>query len=241
VNEQTNLKFEIRFILRNLLKYGDLFFMPVLDEYSNIVNYETPPPGQIYKFVDQHMRLLTGTEEVIIGNRKVNVPKAYQQKTNAMQTVAGWHAWEVQHLQWLPSKNTIYSTKSFLEDIRSDYTKLRLTEEALLWHRITRSSPRNLHLLDMTGKSVAEAQADIDAYIEGLRTEKMADGSSQEHIMSVKEDFVLATGYRPPAPDGKLYPSLNDMKMFDPRNSGIQTLPDIEHLVRKIFSRVPSE
>lgn len=238
--EDTNLRFFIRSVLRDVLKYGDVWVGWILDEYWNVVDFDSPPPNQMWTFGDEHNRLFMDTEIVTIGNKQVSVGRAFQQKTQGLATVAGWQPFEMVHLKWRASKRSLYSEKSFLEGFRPDYLKLKLIEEALVMHRVTRSSPRLGWTVDVTGKSETEAQAAVDGFLANLRMSKMADGSSQRDTMSVDEDYALANA-RITGGDGKIYPTLNDVKFFDPRAANLGNLADVEYLRKKMFARIPSE
>lgn len=240
VNKELDLTHNIRFILRDTLKFGDNFIGLVMDDNWNIVDYENPPARQMYAFTDEKNRLLTGTEPIVIDGKIIEIPRAFQQKSSSLQTVAGWFAWEMYHLKFFSSKQSIYSTKSFLEDMRADWFKLKMIEESLVIHRLTRAAPRNVHVLDVTGKSPEEAKAAMDEYVRGMTQKKLSNNQFVQDTLSVSEDYYLGQTARTGA-DGKQYPSLNDVRTIDPRSTNLQRLPDVDYLVHKIFSRVPSE
>lgn len=235
--ESTNLTFFIRDVLRDVAKYGDNFIGYIWDSQFNIVDLDNPPPEQMFVFVDEHNRVLSGSELV----NGQSVAKGYQQKNAALTTVAAWHPFEMLHLKWKPSKRLIYSQRSFFEGFRADWLKIKLIEESIVMHRVTRAAPRLAHMIDVTGKNNDEAKAAIEGYINDLRSRKLADGSTAQHMMSVDEDYVMSQTYRANAGDGKLYPALNDVKFLDPRNTGLQSLADLDYLRKKLFSRIPSE
>lgn len=234
-----NLQFRLREILRDTLKNGDNFVPPVFDDYWNIRDLENPPPAQMWVFVDPHNRLLTGTEKMLLNGEEAQVGRAYQQKNLALTTVAGWQPFEMFHLKYAPKKNLIYSEKSMLEDIRADWYKLKFIEEALVMHRLTRASPRYDRIFDATKKSDIEAQKLITNAIKEMSKKKLTNNQEVSGVLGVEEDFYRTTGYYQ-GPD-RWYPKLDEIKMLDPRNTGINRLDDVNHFVRKIFSRVPSE
>lgn len=238
--KSTNLNAFLRVALRDFLKYGDNWIGVVYDDNLNIVGFDNPPPAQMWTFVDDNMRLLTGTEDVVMGNRRIQVAKAYQQKTDALQTVAGWQPFEMVHMRFRPSNRLIYSDGSFLEDMREDWYKIRLIEESLVLHRVTRAAPRGQHFIDVTGMTDQQAKEAIDNYVAMVTQSKLSNGENVKTTIAVDEDLYASTAYRQ-APDGKLYPSLNRTEFHDPRNTGLQSLPDVEHFVKKMFSRVPAE
>ena len=239
VNKDLDLTFNIRFILRDLLKYGDNWIGLILDDKWNIVDYENPPAKQMYTFVDERNRLLTGTETLDRDGTQILIPRAYQQKTSALQTVAGWYPWEMFHLKYYSSKQSVYSTKSFLEDMRADYYKLRMIEESLVITRITRAAPRNVHTLDVTGKSPEEARTALDEYVKGITQKKLSNNQYVKDTLAVDEDLFITNQMRQST--NGLEPSLNSINTIDPRLAGLQRLPDVDYLVRKLFSRIPSE
>lgn len=225
----------IREILRETLKYGDNFVGAVFDEYWNIRDYDNPPPNQMWAFTDQHLRLLSGSELV----NGVRMGQAYQQKTAALSTVAGWYPWEMFHLKYWPAKRALYSTKSFLEDIRPIWYKLKVMDEAIVINRMTRAFPRGLHTLDMTGKAAEEARAAMDGYVRDFTKKKLTNNEYVRDTPAVDEDIFLSTGYRT-GPDGKLYPNLNNVQLLDPRNTALK-MDDVNYLSKKLFARVTSE
>lgn len=236
----SKLQFLIREIFRDYLKYGDSFVGYVFDQNYNIVDFDTPHPAQMWVFVDEHMRLLSGTERLIVGGKEYNIPVAYQQKNDAMQTMAGWYPFEMVHLKYAPKKRLVYSEKSFLEGLRRDWYKMRMVDEALVAHRVTRSSPRLAHTIDVTGKSQPEAEETVRSYMEALNDKRLSDGQEARDTIAVDEDYFFTAQYRV-GEGGKLYPSLNEVKLFDPRNTGLNQLPDVEYFNKKLFSRVPAE
>lgn len=233
--KDTNLNANIRLFLRDMLKYGDNWVGYVFDEHYNIAAFDNPPPGQMWTFADRNLRLYNGTET--IGTQKF--ARAYQQKTDAMQTVAAWFPFEMTQLKYRPSLRKLYSERSFLDEMRPDWYKLRLIDEGLVLHRVTRAAPRLVHTLDVTGKDTPTAEAALKAYIDMLHSKRTSNDELNRDIMAVDEDYFVTTQYR--SVGDKLFPSLNNVAQLDPRNTGLAALPDVDYLQQKMFARVPPE
>lgn len=233
--KDTNLNANLRLFLRDTLKYGDNWIGYVFDDQYNIVAFDNPPPHQMWTFGDRNLRLYNGTET--IGSE--TFARAYQQKTDALKTVAAWFPFEMAQLKYRPSLRKLYSERSFLDEMRADWYKLRLIEEGLVLHRVTRAAPRLIHTLDVTGKDTNAAGEALKAYIDMLHSKRTSNDELNRDIMAVDEDYFLTTQYRPVG--DKLFPSLNNVTQLDPRNTGLAALPDVDYLQQKMYARVPPE
>jgi len=247
VKQRNSLDELSREVLRNTLKYGDEFVGLTLNDQGDVTYLSQLPVGEMLVRVDTHARLLPGAEMIMINGQRTDIPSAYWQVDPATgHPLAGWYPWEMCHLKLYPTRLSAYSRTSLLEEIRGDWHKLRMVEEGMVIARLLRAYLRHIHKLDVTGKDAKEAADFIKAYMDLVKRAKLAadpttgERSVEMRSLGVEEDLYLGTGYIT-APDGSAQPMLSDITVIDPQNSGLRSIPDVEHLQRKIFSRVSAE
>lgn len=225
----SGLKRNLYCYLRYVVKYGDLFVEPLIDKGNLIVGTQSYNPRRMYVHTDAQNRLVTGTRD--------GFPLPYQQQNDQGRLVAGWAPWELIHWKWFPSDQYAYSEKSLLDDFRADWKKLNSLELAMVVARVSRSYPRNIHVIDTTGMDQTTQDKHFRDYVN--RT-SMNRRRNRGQAPAPDEDLYLTTGYIRDE-KGNLEKRLNDIKQQDPQGKGFSAIGDIEYLRRKLFSRVPGE
>lgn len=221
-------------VCREMVKYGDAFVEPVFVG-SEFVGAQTYAPSEITRTQDDKGRLVRGKDDD-------GFYVAFQQKRNG-QVVAGWQPWEMIHFKFAPSRRLIYSAKSLLDDIRTDWKKLQLVEQGMVVARITRAYPRRVHYLDVTNKEKVEQEQLLTRYIARMTKKVLGRKPETEDgfpVADVSEDLYLTTGYMT-GPDGKPVPRLNRVETEDPAIAGLAAMSDVEYLRGKLWSAVPSD
>lgn len=228
----TGLREKLPLIARDLLKYGDAFLEQIEDQ-DTIVRLQTYYPGQIFVTTDDK------------GN--LDPSAAYTQIDVQNRAVATWAPDQMIHFKLVPSDREPYSKKSLLDDLRTDWAKLRDMEAGLVLARTSRAYPRNLHYVDVTNKTTIDAQKALVGYIRAITRQTPAQdflglglGSVTRTDTAPNEDIFIPTGYIPTV-DGGLEAKLNKVEILDPSLAGLSAIPDVEYLRRKMFARVPAD
>lgn len=245
--ERVDLKWYIREVLRDTLKFGDEFQEIVIDDDFNIVRLQSAPCPQMYVNVDAHNRVLGGSAKYtshakgIFGNRaEVTLPRAYHQVNGSTQIVAAWYPWEMQHLKWRTSTKKTYSVGAYLEPMRRSWHALRMMEQGMVIARLMRAYTKNVHYLDETDKDSEAAQKDLDKYIDDVTKKKTSGGSILDRSLEVNEDLFVGTGYIEDG-TGEMHPKLTRIETMDPSNRGLSNIGDVEYHRQKLFPYISSE
>jgi len=152
--------------------------------------------------------------------------------------IAGFLPWQITHLRWNHRGSDKYG-RALGYTARVAWRKLQAMEEAMCINWLTRAFARLLFELDITGKSEEEAKRYIGEFKASLQSRKMASGVQGTEVMSIVKDIHIGKGYREVA--GKLYESLNDVKVLDTSSTGFTNLNPIEYYRNKMLTsfRVP--
>jgi hypothetical protein len=229
----TRLRQRLPRYARDLLRDGDLFLEPLIDDNGNLVDLFSYPASQIIVRRDNKGRLLTGTDDR--GNAL-----AYQQVDSTGTVVASWHPHQLIHAKYDPVDSDAYSASSFLTRYRLLAKRIDWVESAMVTARLSRAWPRNKHLVDLTGKSNEEARKALERYVRSFTTKVTPNGIVSTVPLEPDSDIFVTKGYRT-GPDQRLYPSLSDVELLDPNGSGFAADNDIRHLVNQLFDIVPAE
>lgn len=230
-----------RSILRDVAKSGDEFVEFIIDENMNIVGVQSAPCEEMYVNVDEHNRVLQGSDWVDTPFTPARRfwPRAYHQRNYSMRTVAAWFPWEMSHLKWEISDKHIYSASSYLEPMRRDWHRISMMENGMTVARLVRAYLQKVHKLDMTGKPDEVAKADLKAYQDAIVQTKLSGGSIIDRPVGVDEDLFMGVRYH--ASGDELVPSLSNIDVIDPRNAGLSDIDDILYHRDKLFLYMPAE
>lgn len=219
-------------VLRDVLKYGDEFSEPLVDDYGNVVGIVPYPVEEIRVRRDAKGRLISGPDED--GNGQ-----AYQQVYQG-KILAGFFPGELVHLKLYPSAKRSYSEKGMLDDMRAAWKKLDWEEQSMVVARVTRAYPRNKHKIDTTSKSDQEAKDLVRKYMNSLSTREAPSGTREQVPFQPHEDLYLTTGYMTLS-DGRPYQRLSDIELLDPNIAALGNIKDVEYLRGKLHLRHPAE
>lgn len=231
VLRDTHLKDRVQQYGREMLKYGDVFTELLLLPEGDLVGLQSYAPSSIVVGCDAHGQPLGADRE--------GRPQAFQQRDETGRVLAAWDRYEVVHWKYVESDREVYAERSFLDDIRHDWRKLKWIEESLVIARLTRAYPRLLHWLDATGKTDKEATKLVTDYVRAL-TAKNVGGRPVKTPMTVDEDYFRTTGYTSGG-DSRPYPRLDKVEMLDPRVSGLSEIADVSYLRSKLHCRTPAD
>lgn len=231
VIEDTNLRRLLRPVLREVLKYGDAFIEPLVDGNGNLA-----------RLFPHHVRDITVNRDkkgdLELGSRN-GQPLAYQQRNDTGTIIAGWYPHEMIHVKFWPSE-TAYSEFSFISPYRNAWKRLDWIEQSMVVARVTRSFLRVIWKVDLTGKSVEEGRKLMRNFASAMTRRDTPSGTQNKTPLAPDEDYFLSRGYRT-GPDNKMYESLTDAQIIDPRNEGLANIGDVKHFQNSLFDRVPAE
>jgi hypothetical protein len=232
VLEDTQLREQLPSITRDVIKYGDDFVELIVDNNQNIVDLFPHYARDIIVHRDIKGRLERGVDQN-------GIPLAYQQ-TDGSRVVAGWYPDEMLHVKYAPSRKSAYSLYSFLDPMRASWRKVDWIEQAMVVARITRAYPRLVHKLDLTNKSNQEAKRVMGEYVKAFLRKFTPNNAASKTPHQPDEDYFIGNGHRE-GKDGKLYQTLNDINLLDPRGDAFVANQDINHFLKQLFSQVPGE
>lgn len=219
-------------IARDTLLYGDTFLQNVVDRQMRLVRLMQMPVKTMVRNEDEQGLLKNGT---------VQGDWAYEQYLNPgslERFVAGFYPWQISHLRWNRRGSSVYG-RPMLFTARVTWKKLRAMEEALVLNWLTRAFARLLFILDITGKSDAEATLYIKRFRESLQQKKIASGTLGTEQLSVVKDIYIGRGYH--TRGGKAEKGLTDVEVLDTSSTGFAHLDPIEYYQNKLLmsTRVP--
>ena len=146
----------IRAVVRNLVKYGDMFGEVVINSNGEVVDVKQLPPITMFRNEDLTGNLLLGeprydkkSGNVLNGSEEC----AFEQKaesTGAM--LATFWPWQILHMRLNHDGFSPYG-KSHLRVARITYKKLKALEESLIVGRLTRDILKLVFYVDTTGLS----------------------------------------------------------------------------------------
>lgn len=227
--EDTDLNTRLRDFTRQEARDGDLFLELVPDKEGNIRRIKALPPASIIRNEDKY-----GTLPIDL---KDGEPYAFEQISDAGKVVAGWFPWEIVHARW--EVDGKYG-RSFLEDYRAAWKKLRMMEESLILNRLFRSFPRLVHYVDITGKTTAESNKVLKSYQDSMTQRRLSGGQNRNNPLDVLTDIFVGVAHREDQ-DGGLHPSLSKLDLLDPSNTAIDKLGDFDYMRSKYFTNIGAE
>jgi hypothetical protein len=211
-------------IARDLLKYGDCFLQPVLDDTPRIVRLIVMPPETMKRNEDATGRLLRG---------HVEGEWAFEQRDEANKFLAGFYPWQIIHLRWNRAANGLYGVP-LLNAARPAWKKLQAMEEALVINWLTRAFARLVFELDATGKTPEEAMAYARAFMKELTTRQVAFGQRGIERLTVAKDIAITNSYENRG--GRYLPGLNKVSTLDTSNTAYWNVEAIEYWRNKFLS-----
>lgn len=217
-----NIEFNLWPWVRNMCKYGDFYLYLMLDEELGIVNIIPISPYVITRLEgeDENPFLVTfelSEDAYFVGRDK-------------------FEAYEIAHFRLLSDSMFLPYGKSMLENARRIYKQLRLMEDAMLIHRITRAPDKRVFKIDVGNLPPGE----IDNWMNKVRDESarqpLVDEKTGEYnlkfaMMNILEDFYLPVRGKD---SGTNIESLSGLTF--------NAIEDIQYLLKKLMAafKVPN-
>jgi hypothetical protein len=232
---------KVRPVVRNLVKYGDMFGEIVVNDGWEIVDVKQLPPITMFRNEDLSGNLLLGEPRydkrsgvVLNGSEEC----AFEQKAEATGAMlATFWPWQIIHMRLNHDGFSPYG-RSHLRVARITYKKLKALEESLIVGRLTRDILKLVFYVDTTGLSPDQRRRALQDFQFSVMQRMHVDGR-RENPFSVMTDFFVSSGWIKLGQ--QVQPMQTKVDIIDPKNVGIHDITDIEYLHRKFTAclRVP--
>lgn len=231
----------VRPMVRNLVKYGDMFSEVVINDNWEVVDVKQLPPITMFRNEDLAGNLLLGAPKYDKNSGKVQNGSeecAFEQKAEATGAMlATFWPWQIIHMRLNHDGFSPYG-KSHLRVARITYKKLKACEESLIVGRLTRDILKLVFYVDTTGLSPDQRRRALQDFQFSVMQRMHVDGR-RENPFSVMTDFFVSSGWIKMGQ--QVQPMQTKVDIIDPKNVGIHDITDIEYLHRKFTAclRVP--
>jgi hypothetical protein len=228
-------------IVRNAVKYGDVFMEVVVNGEGEVVALKQLPPSTMWRNQDPKGVLKLGKplyDKKTGACLNTQMECAYEQRAEDTQTVvASFYPWQIVHGRFNHDGFSIYG-RSLMRVTRIIWKKLKAEEEGLIMGRLVRAMLKLVFYVDTTGQSPQQKTATLQAFKSSVATRSALDGQ-RENPFYVLTDFFLSDGhYRI---GGEIKPSRTRVDVLDPKNEGLNQIADVKYFHRKMLAtlRVP--
>jgi len=180
-----NIEFNLWPWARNMCKYGDFFLYLILDPDSGISNVI---PLSVYE---------TGRIE---GDDETMNPFSVKFKVDTQYSFLPkkeFDNYEVAHFRLLSDSNFMPYGKSMIEGGRRIHKQLRLMEDAMLIHRITRAPDKRVFKVDVGNIPPAEIDNYMERIINQVKRQPLVDQNTGEYNMKFNMQNILEDFYMP--------------------------------------------
>ena len=201
-------------LVRNLLKYGDNFYLLDITEENGVVNLIRMPANEVER------------EE---GFDKDD-PSAVRFRWTAKQNIEIPNAY-VAHFR-LDGNDMFHPYgQSMLEPARRPWRQLVLLEDAMMVYRITRAPERRVFFLDIMGAPPEDVPQVINKFNETIKKQKVVDDQGRVDLrygatLSMEEDYVI------PVRGGETGTRIDTL----PGGQNLGDIEDIEFIRANLFS-----
>lgn len=236
-NQICSLHQKVRPLIRNLVKYGDMFAEIVINNNLQLVDLKQLPPRTMHRNQDLQGNLRIQAPKYVNGECVNSVGMcAFDQRDweDEDKVVAAFYPWQIVHARLNWDGFSAYG-RSLLRVSRTTWKKLRTLEEAMVIARITRAYMKLVFYIDTTGLGQVEKQAVLQNYQQAVRTRARVD-QKREAQYQVLTDFFMTTGYIDM--DGKSVQQASKVDVIDPKNGDLHQIDDVHFLHRKLLSTV---
>ena len=180
-----NVEFNLWPWARNMCKYGDFFLYMMLDPEHGVSNVI---PLSVYE---------TGRIE---GDEESRNPFSVKFKVDTQYSFLPkdeFDNYEVAHFRLLSDSNFMPYGKSMIENGRRIHKQLRLMEDAMLIHRITRAPDKRVFKVDVGNIPPAEIDSYMERIINQVKRSPLVDSKTGEYNMKFNMQNILEDFYMP--------------------------------------------
>jgi hypothetical protein len=220
-----NIEFNMYPWARSMCKYGDFYLYLMIDPKFGIVN---TLPLSVYETQRIEGDAETGNPfkvEFIVNSEY----EMYAGKTE-------FDNYEVAHFRLLSDGNFLPYGRSIIEGGRRIYKQLRLMEDAMLIHRITRAPDKRKIRIDVGNIPPGEVETYMGRVQDGLKRQPLVDATTGDYnmrynIQNILEDFFIPVRGKDSGTDIENLGGLT-----------YSATEDIDYLLKKLLSafRVPN-
>lgn len=200
-------------LVRNLIKYGDAFYLIDVTEENGVVNLIQMPANEVER------------EEGFDRNE----PGAIRFRWTTKQNIELPNAY-VAHFK-LDGNDLFYPYgQSILEGARRPWRQLVLLEDAMMVYRITRSPERRVFFLDVMGAAPEEIEPIVNKFNQNIKKNKITNDKGKIDLryaatLSMEEDYVI------PVRGGDSATRIETL----PGGQNIGDIEDIQFIQRNLF------
>ena len=213
-----NVEFNLWPWTRNMCKYGDFFLYLMLDPHHGVSNVI---PLSVYE---------TGRIE---GDQEAGNPFNVKFKVDTQYSFLPkdeFDNYEVAHFRLLSDSNFMPYGKSMIEGGRRIHKQLRLMEDAMLIHRVTRAPDKRIFKVDVGNIPPAEIDNYMERIIDQVKRQPLVDAKTGEYnmkfnIQNILEDFYLPVRGKDSGTD------VNNLGGLT-----FNAIEDVDYLLRKLMA-----
>jgi len=213
-----NLEFNLWPWTRNMCKYGDFYlYLMISPEYgvTNVI------PLSVYE------------TSRIEGDQESGQPFTVRFRTDneySFLNKKDFDNYEIAHFRLLSDSNFLPYGKSMVENGRRIHKQLKLMEDAMLIHRITRAPDKRVFKVDVGNIPPNEIDSFMERIVNSVKRQPLVDSQSGEYNMKYNMQNILEDFYFPVR--GK------DSGTEVSNLSGLQfnAIEDVEYLLHKLMA-----
>jgi hypothetical protein len=213
-----NIEFNLWPWTRNMCKYGDFYlYLMISPEYgvSNVI------PLSVYE---------TTRIEGDLEEQNPFTVKFHLDSDHSMIDKKDFENYEIAHFRLLSDSNFLPYGKSMIENGRRIHKQVRLMEDAMLIHRITRAPDKRVFKVDVGNIPPGEIDSFMERIINSVKRSPLVDSKTGEYNMKFNMQNILEDFYFPVR--GK------DAGTEVTNLSGLQfnAIEDVEYLLHKLMA-----
>lgn len=213
-----NIEFNLWPWTRNMCKYGDFYLYLMLDPKYGIVNVI---PLSIYE--TQRIEGADDGSNPFYVRFKVDNQYSFLPKKE-------FENFEVAHFRMLSDSNFLPYGKAMIENGRRIHKQLRLMEDAMLIHRVTRAPDKRVFKIDVGNIPPAEVEAYMERLVNKMKREPLVDRQSGDYNMKYNMQNILEDFYIPVrgSDSGTSIDTLSGLQF--------NAIEDVEYLLHKLLA-----
>lgn len=213
-----NVEFNLWPWTRNMCKYGDFYLYLMIHPEHGVMNVV---PLSVYETTRVEGDLETGNPFAV--TFKLDSEHSVVQKKD-------FENYEIAHFRLLSDSNFLPYGKSMLEGGRRIHKQLKLMEDAMLIHRVTRAPDKRIFKVDVGNIPPGEIDTFMERIINSVKRQPLVDGQTGDYNMKYNMQNILEDFYFPVR--GK------DSGTTVENLSGLQfnAIEDVEYLLHKLMA-----
>ena len=213
-----NIEFFLWPWIRNMCKYGDFYLYMVIDEQYGVSNVLPMSVYEVHR---------------IEGDAEDNNPFAVKFKIENDYSYLGrqnFENYEIAHFRLLSDANFLPYGKSMLENGRRIHKQLRLMEDAMLIHRITRAPDKRIFKVDVGNIPPSEVESYMERLMNKIKRQPLIDQNTGDYnlkynMQNIVEDFIMPVRGKD-----------TGTEIVNLQGLSYNAIEDIEYLLRKLMA-----